>query len=163
MNERFDSHENVKLAKLIHGMHVAMLTTSAENGELRSRPMGSQGIDDDGRLTFFTSRQSSLVEEATQRPVSVTYADAGKNTYISISGWAELDTDREAVRAHWKPEFKAWFPEGENDPNTALLRVTIDSAEYWDAPAGPLIKLAEFAKAAAGGKTVIPLGDHAKV
>ena len=29
---------------------------------------------------------------------------------------------------------KAWFPKGEDDPEIALIRVTAEKAEYWDAP-----------------------------
>ena len=150
-----------KLAKLINGIHVAMLTTVERNGELRSRPMGSQGVGDDGKLTFFTRRDALVVDEATSSPVNVAYSDIGKNTYVSVSGHALIDTDRAAIRALWKPEYKAWFPAGVDDPDIALLRVTIGSAEYWDAPAGVLVKLAELAKAVTGSDATI--ADHARV
>jgi general stress protein 26 len=160
---RYDSHESrEKLASLIKGIHVAMLTTVEPSGEIRSRPMGSQGLDTNGRLTFFTSRDSALVAEATARPVNVSFADSGKNTYVSISGHAQLDTNRETIRDLWKPEFKAWFQDGVDDPNIALLHVSVDSAEYWSTPGGPLTKLAEFAKAASGD-TSHSLGEHAKL
>jgi general stress protein 26 len=150
-----------KLAKLIGGIHVAMLTTVEANGELRSRPMGSQGVGDDGKLTFFTQRNALVVDEATSSPVNVAFSDVGKNTYVTISGHAQLDTDRSAIRALWKPELKAWFPNGAEDPNIALLRVTIGSAEYWDAPAGVLVKIAEMAKAVTGSDAQI--AEHAKL
>jgi general stress protein 26 len=151
-----------KLASLIKGIHVAMLTTVEASGEFRSRPMGSQGLDDNGRLTFFTSLDSALVSEATARPVNVSYADTGKNTYVSISGHAQLDTNLETIRALWKPEFKAWFNDGVDDPNIGLLHVSVDNAEYWTTPGGPLTKLAEFAKAASGSASA-RFGEHAKI
>jgi general stress protein 26 len=150
-----------KLGSLIDGIHIAMLTTVDATGELRSRPMGSQGLDDNGKLTFFTRRDSDLVDEATSRPVNVSFVDIGKNTYVSVSGHVQLDTDRALIRELWKPEYKAWFPEGVEDPSIALLRMTIGSAEYWDMPGGPLTRLAEFAKAATGSPRTF--GEHAKV
>lgn len=160
---RYDSHESYgKLAELIDGIHVAMLTTVDATGELRSRPMGNQGLDDDGRITFFTSRDSALVGEAIRAPVNVSFADAGKHAYVSVSGHALLDTDRAAIEKLWKPEFKAWFAGGVEDPNIVLLRVTVVSAEYWKTPGGPLTKLAEFAKAATGNASG-SLGEHAKI
>ena len=160
---RYDSNDsNEKLASLINGIHVAMLTTVDEAGEFRSRPMGSQGLGEDGRLTFFTSLDSAVVDEATSAPVNVAFADIGKNAYVSVSGHAVLSTDRATIKKLWKPEFKAWFDGGEDDPNIALLHVTIGSAEYWKTPGGPLTKLAEFAKAATGN-TSGSLGEHAKI
>ena len=162
MTMRYDSDDSRgKLAKLINGIHVAMLTTIDASGELRSRPMGSQGLDENGKLTFFTRRDAEVVDEATSRPVSVSFADVGKNSYVSVSGHAQLDTDRQTIRDLWKPEYKAWFPDGVEDPNIVLLRVNVASAEYWDAPGGPLTRIAEFAKAATGSTK--PIGEHAKV
>lgn len=158
---RYDSEDTrKKLSALIDGIHVAMLTTLDASGELRSRPMGSQGIDGT-RLTFFTSRDSKLVDEASSNPVNVSFADVGKNTYVSVSGHAQIDTDREEIRRRWKPEFKAWFPDGVDDPNIVLLHVQVGSAEYWDAPGGVLTRLAEFTKAATGKPETI--GEHAKL
>ena len=43
-----------KLRDLTKDVHIVMLTTVDEDGSLRSRPMGSQPIDADGILWFFT-------------------------------------------------------------------------------------------------------------
>ncbi len=32
----------------------------------------------------------------------------------------------------WSNAVEAWFPEGETDPNLALLRFDIDEAELWE-------------------------------
>jgi general stress protein 26 len=36
------------------------------------------------------------------------------------------------------PEFKIWFPKGKDDPEVALLRVTLEKAEYWDSPSSTI-------------------------
>lgn len=162
MNSSDSTDAQAKFAELIDGIHVAMLTTVDSEGALRSRPMGSQGIDDTGRITFFTSIDQPLVSQATHAPVNVSYTDSGKNAYVSVSGIAHLDTDRETIKKMWKPEYKAWFEGGADDPKIALIRVTIESGEYWKTPGGPLTKLAEFAKAATGN-TSSDFGEHAKV
>ena len=157
---RQDHHE--KLASLIDHLHVAMLTTVEDDGELRSRPMGSQGVGDDGGLVFYTHRSSPKVVEASSHPVNISFADPAKSTYVSISGHARVSTDRAEIERYWKPQLKAWFDGGVDDPDIALLHVTIARAEYWDAPSGPLIAIAEFARAATG-VTPVPTGDHAKI
>jgi general stress protein 26 len=32
----------------------------------------------------------------------------------------------------WKPELRAWFPEGVETPDITLLKVTVERAEYRD-------------------------------
>ena len=52
-----------KLAELIGEIRIAMLTTTAEDGSLRSRPMTTQQATFDGKLWFFTKRESPKVDE----------------------------------------------------------------------------------------------------
>jgi general stress protein 26 len=47
-----------KLGELIKGIRVAQLTTVEDDGSLRSRPMGTQDIEFDGTLWFFTQIQA---------------------------------------------------------------------------------------------------------
>jgi general stress protein 26 len=148
-----------KLASLIEGIGIAMLTSTEADGELRSRPMATQAMTPEGDLLFYTRRDAPKVEEAAHGPVNVAYADAKGNTYVSVSGSAVLDTDRAEIRAHWKPELAAWFPGGVEDPQIALLRVHVERAEYWDAPHSPIVRVLEFLKAATG--TPGAIGDHA--
>ena len=108
--------ELTKLASLIEGITIAMLTTTEADGELRSRPMATQAMTPDGYLLFYTRRDAPKVDEAAHRPVNVAYADAKGNTYVSVSGSSVRDTDRAEIRAHWKPERAAWFPGGVEDP-----------------------------------------------
>jgi general stress protein 26 len=38
------------------------------------------------------------------------------------------------MREMWNPTYRAWFPKGPDDPDSAILTVTIDRVEYWDVP-----------------------------
>jgi general stress protein 26 len=38
------------------------------------------------------------------------------------------------MRAHWNAWVELWFPQGVEDPDLALLCVTVDRSEYWEAP-----------------------------
>jgi len=155
------THEFDKLAGLIDGISIAMLATVEADGELRSRPMATQAMTETGDLLFFTRRDAPKVGEATHHPVNVVYADTKANTYVSVSGTAALDTDRSEIAAHWKPELNAWFPDGVDDPQIALLRVHVVRAEYWDAPHPAMVKVLEFAKAVTGAP--VSFGDHGTV
>jgi general stress protein 26 len=149
-----DHQENVaKLAKLIRGIRVAMLTTVEADGSLRSRPMQTQEAEFDGTLWFFTWVDTAKVHEIQrERHVNLAYANASDDVYVSVSGVARLVRDEAKARELWSPVHKAWFPKGLDDPNLGLVRVDVSKAEYWDTPSGKLVQLIGFAKALATGK-----------
>jgi general stress protein 26 len=153
-----------KLAKLIKGIRVAMLTTQDDDGTLRSRPMETQSEKEfDGTLWFFTPFSSHKVDEVErQHQVNLSYADADKNTFVSVSGLASVSRDRAKIDELWSPALKAWFPKGKDDPDVALLKVDVSKAEYWDAPSSTLVKLVGFTKAALTGQRYEP-GENKKL
>ena len=152
-----------KLGALIKGIKVAMMTTIESDGTLRSRPMATQPTEFDGRLWFFTRADSSKVAEIGQcHEVNLSYADPSKERYVSVSGTSQLVRDEAKAKELWNPLYKAWFPKGLDDPESALLRIDVSKAEYWDAPSGKLVQLVGFLKAIATGKSYEP-GEHEKV
>jgi general stress protein 26 len=141
------------LQKLIKDVETAMLTTVSGEDFLRSRPMITQESDDDGVLWFFTSDHQAKAQELEDDPrVNVSYSNPSAQRYVSVSGLGEVVHDEEKKRKLWKPIYKAWFPDGVDDPHLSLLKVYIEKAEYWDAPASTWVELAGFAKALLTGK-----------
>ena len=153
-----------KLARLIKGIEVAMMTTEDDDGTLRSRPMQTQQAEFDGTLWFFTQASSHKVDEINrgEHQVNLSYADPDGNRYVSVSGVATLVRDRAKIEELWSPALKAWFPDGKDDPDAALLRVDVSKAEYWDAPSSTLVKLVGFTKAVLTGKEYQP-GENEKL
>ena len=146
-----------KLAELIREMKFAMLTTVDPDGCLRSRPMATQKNEFDGDLWFFTSRRSGKMESIKKdQHVNVAYADPDDQRYVSVSGRAEVVADQGRINELWTPALRAWFPKGKDDPEIALLRVRVESAEYWDSPSSTLVHLVGFAKALLTGERVKP-------
>lgn len=154
MNEHTDNNENIKkLRELIKDIRFAMLTTVEEDGTLRSRPMATQQTEFDGDLWFFTNANAPKVDEVQQEQhVNVSYANPEKQKYVSVSGKAQLVRDRQKIEELWNPLYKAWFPNGLDDPNLALLKVNVDRAEYWDSPSSAVVRLVGFVKALTTGK-----------
>jgi general stress protein 26 len=152
-----------KIAALIKGIHIAMLTTIDKDGKMTSRPMGTQKADFDGQLWFFTKTDSGKVKciEANQH-VNVAYADPGSSKYVSVAGTGRKVDDIEKKKELWTPLLKAWFPEGPEDAETALLCIDVDSAELWEGP-GKFIQLAGMAAAIATGKEFKGIGENQKV
>jgi general stress protein 26 len=156
-----------KLNDLIKDIRVAMLTT-IDWGVLRSRPMQTQEFEFDGELWFFTSTETHKTEEIEKdRRVNVSYASPESNSYVSVSGTADIVKDHAKIEELWTPIHKAWFPKGIEDPNLVLLKVTVEQAEYWDAPSGTIVQLFGFIKALVTGESANhqdgSLGEHEKV
>ena len=142
-----------KVGELIKDIKMAMLTTEAEDGLLHSRPMATQQTDFDGTLWFFTSLSSGKVNELEWNPeVNLSYAQASDSKYVSVSGNGEIVRDRAKMEELWNDIYKAWFPEGLEDPDICLLKVEVSSAEYWEAPSGKMVQIFGYLKALATGE-----------
>ncbi len=143
-----------KLRDMVKDIDFCMLTTIDEHGDLHSRPMSSNGeIDPDGDIWFFTGISSHKVSEIANSPkVNVSFADPENQHYISVSGVAQLVRDRKKIEELWKPEFKMWFPEGKDDPEIALLRISLEKAEYWDSPSSTIGYALSFVSALVTGE-----------
>jgi general stress protein 26 len=151
-----------RLADLIADAETAMLTTEEADGTLRSRPLMTLEMDEEGRLWFFTNLSTRKVGEMDQhRKVNLSYADVARQSFVSISGRVRLLRDEEKARDLWTQRLKPWFPSGLDDPDLGLLEVIVDEAEYWDVPASRMQRL--FGLTASGeGKPGQP-GEHGEV
>lgn len=145
-----------KLAVALKDIKFTMFTTIGKDGNLYSRPMATLEIDErkfDGRLWFFTSINSPKVQNLrSDLHVNLAYAKPEDQKYISVAGTANLVNDRAKMKELWTPVMKAWFPEGIDDPDIALICVDVESAELWDSPPSKVVQLAGMAKAIATGK-----------
>jgi general stress protein 26 len=152
-----------KLGALIKDVRFAMLTTQTPEGYLHSRPMATQQIEFDGVLWFLTSISSAKIGEVQQHhDVNLAYADSNADKYVSVAGTAEILRDREKLDELWSPFHTAWFPKGKDDPEIALIKVTVESAEYWNVPESKMVQVLGFAKAALTGRRYEP-GEHGEV
>lgn len=151
MTHAAEQHDQARvLNEKIKGIKVAMLTTVDEsNGILRSRPMVTQDVEFDGDLWFFTQASAPKVGEADQKQVNLSYVSPEENHYISVSGMAQLVRDRQKIEELWKPTHTIWFAGGKDDPDLALLKVTVTNAEYWDVPSNKMIEIFQTARSLA--------------
>lgn len=158
-----DHNELQKVAELVDEIKFAMMTTEEADGTLHSRPMATMQMDASGNLWFFTALSSPKIEEAEQhRQVNLSYARIDKQDYLSVSGTVQIVHDKDKMRALWTPWIKPWFPNGLDDPNLVLLKVTITEAQYWVAPGGAVRRLYGLAKGVLTGNTDA-LGENRKI
>lgn len=154
-----------KLTSMIKDIQFTMMTTVDSRGELHSRPMATMAFNKDqsfdGNLWFFTRKDSLKVYEISdEQEVNLSYANPSSQRYVSISGKASVEFDRNKMAELWTPSLKAWFPEGLEDPELALIKVTAENAELWDSPPSKVVTLVGMAKAYVTGTSFEKVGDH---
>jgi general stress protein 26 len=159
-DSRQDSIKKIK--ELLVGIDFCMMTT-IDSGKLRSRPMSTQAAEFDAEIWFFTRDNTHKMDEIKKDDrVCLGYSNPDNNTYVSVSGRAEMSKDRAKMEELWNPILKAWFPDGLDDPNICLMKVTAEQAEYWDASSGKLVQLIGFVKALATGQEA-DYGENKKI
>ena len=140
-----------KIAELASGITFAMLTTVDETGAFVSRPMAQQDTDFDGNLWFLSSRNSRKVEHISARP-QVGVALTSRDVWVSVNGTAEVLDDPDKAAELWTPQMEGWFPQGPRDDSVVVVKVTGETAEYWDTPGGLVASALSLVKVKTTGK-----------
>ena len=163
MEKDFQNVEAIKkLNSLAEDIRFCMYTTY-KDGKIESRPMTTLDIDADGNVWFFTSKQTEIGSDTNwNEAVTLIYADPKNHTYVSVSGNASIIEDQQKKEELWNPMSKAWFPEGKEDPNLVILKVTTDEAAYWDSNSSRMVVFFSMLKAVVTGTTPNE-GDHGKL
>ncbi|WP_229051619.1 pyridoxamine 5'-phosphate oxidase family protein [Aeromicrobium sp. Leaf350] len=150
-----------RLVDLTKDSRFCMLTTTDADGTLVSRPMARQEVDLSVDLWFIATRDSRKVEHVRANPtVGVTVSS--ETSWVSLAGKASVVDDVDKLRELWSTFAEAWIPEGPEDPNAILLKVDVESAEYWDNPGGRVATAISFVKSKITGQPYDG-GDHAKI
>lgn len=156
-----DRHGNIqKIGKFIMDIDFTMMTTVDENGDLQSRPMSTQKTEFDGDVYFFTFEDTNKVRHIRSNPrVNLAYTAPDQQTYVSLKGQAEISQDRAKMEELWQPQLNAWFPDGLETPGITLIKVGVETAEYWDSHSSIVSHAIGLVKSAVTGKSA-DLGDN---
>ena len=147
---------------LIHDIKVAMVVTHDGKGQnMRARPMAARPVQQEGAIYFLTDADAPKAEEIRRNAVvCLAMADNGSRKYLSITGHAEIIDDPVRVSEVWSIYDKAFWPD-KNDPRIRILRVTPESAEFWEG-AGAVVTAVKLVAASVSGER-INLGKNEKV
>lgn len=151
------------LKDLLESFDTAMLITRHGERE-HARPMAIAGIEGANTMWFATSQDAPKSDEIRSDSRASVTLQSDKR-YVALSGRATLVADRAKIDELWKPTWKAWFPNGKDDPNLVLIRLTVEDAEFWDNAGTKGIRYAfEAAKALVTGEEAAPVsGQHGRV
>lgn len=139
----------IKLRHLVADHRIAMVSTFAPSGELHSRPVKTQEIDDAGSFWFIVSAKADWVSGlSADESVNLGYTDSDDKTWVSVAGSARLIED--GARVDRYREISDKNDHRIDDADVRLLVVHPSTVEYWDSPAGKLQALAMKAAKAIG-------------
>jgi general stress protein 26 len=148
--------------EIIDEIPICMVTTHA-GGTMRSRPMHAVADSEAGSIYFITDTHGAKDDEIAAAPdVCLAFADIDDNSYVSLTGHAEVVRDPKLAQELWSAEAQAWWPDGPSDPAVRVLRVVPDQAEYWDTRGNAVTVALKVAAARLGGDRP-ELGKNAKV
>ena len=153
MSEPTTQHDDQlrTVRSIMKDIRTCMFVTSAEGGDLHAAPMTTQEAEFDGDAWFIAQSESETVRNLSARPhVNVSYS--GSTSWVSVAGTAAVVDDAAKKKELWNTFTEAWFPDGQDDPSVVVVKVSGDSAQYWDSP-GRVAMTMSMVKARVSGST----------
>ena len=100
------------------------------DGSTHSEPLTAQ-LDRDqvDTLFFFIGKDNRVADKA---KLVLQFVSKGHDFFACIHGHGRIERDRALIDKLWNKQVEAWFPDGKDDANLAVLCVDIDNAELWE-------------------------------
>jgi len=112
-------------------------------------------------LFFYTSKsQSKIYEIEKERDVCISFSSPSDSTYVSLTGKARISDDQDLIDKYWSTGVAAWFKNGKDDSDVAILKVKISRGEHWNSKNNKLVQLFEMAKSNAIESSTPNLGEN---
>src|SRR5438876_4192506 len=94
---------------LMEAVGLCMLSTW-DGVKIHSRPMGAFVRRDEGAIYFFTDERAHKDDEIRQHPnICLAFADTSGQKYVSVSGTAEISSNRDKIKELWSIPAKVWW------------------------------------------------------
>jgi len=154
------SNEDLTIIRGILSSADTAIVTTRSHGQLVSRPLALQDQDEfEGTLWFLVEDPSPKTDDV-RRHSEVNVAVADDKGYLSMSGNASIDRDQTRINYLWSPVTESFFDgKTAEDPSIALLRIDVETVEYWDLSKPAVAKAFEFVKGLVT-KTEPELGEN---
>lgn len=150
-----------KIQELIKDVKFAMMSTTNKKGDIHAWPMTTNKADIGAKeILFIGDKNSDVVKDIeNDSRIGLTYATQDEKNYVSISGDAELSTDKDKLDELWSPTYNAFFANGKEDESVQLIKVVPHGVECW-LSGSSVVNVFRMATAAVQeGKTVEDLGE----
>jgi general stress protein 26 len=85
--------------------------------------------------------------------VQLFYANSERPEYLSVFVKASIILDKNKAKKLWTPLLKAWFTDGVDDPQLALIKIEPTHSYYWDTKSNKMIAMLKILTSVVTGKT----------
>ena len=138
---------------MVGDINVCMLCTNLGERPFNTCPMSAQQVEEDGTIWFLSGKDSTHnADIERQGEVQLIFSNKqSEEEYLSVYGKAEINYDRAKAKELFDQFEKTWFPQGPEDPNLSLIKVTPQSGYYWDTKHGAMVSFAKMAISAVTG------------
>jgi general stress protein 26 len=133
--------DRAEFERLLRSYGTALLVTRGSDGHYHARPMAMQRHHVSGdELWFATPLNSQKVHDLEVDNLCCVSLSGGSHdaSYVSMSGVGDVVRERDIIRRLWEPGWKAWFPQGADEPDLALIRFRPQHVEYVHPHSGKL-------------------------
>lgn len=115
-----------------------------------AQPMTAFREEETGTIWFFTRDDTDMAREVASgtQDAMFHYGSKDQNVWACIAGTLTArGHDREIIDRYWNPVLAAWYPDGKDDPNIAILRFDAGDGRVWVNEGGVFKFAFEIAKA----------------
>lgn len=143
-----------KIQEFVRENAICLFCTAIRTGApFMTRPMAAQLVDEAGNIWFLSPKDSDKNGEIRQDDaVQLIFDNDGHSRFLSLFGHAELVHDRRRIEELWQPLDKAWFEQGEKDPNISVIKVVPHEGYYWDTKHGKVVSFFKIVSSMMGAK-----------
>lgn len=146
-----------KLKSLVDDIVVCLFCTNlkADDGAT-CRPMSAIKVCDQGNIWFFSEKKSDINKAIiADEKVQLFFSHPGKSSYLVVNGKSEIILDKTKIEELWTPVAKIWFKEGKDDPNISIIKVSPNTAYYWDTDGNKMINFLKMAVSVVTGTNLV--------
>ncbi|WP_201526381.1 pyridoxamine 5'-phosphate oxidase family protein [Psychrobacter frigidicola] len=150
-----------KIQEVIKDVKFAMMSTVNKKGDIHAWPMTTTETSLGTKEIWFIGDKTSDVVKDIQdnKKVGLSYATQDAKNYVSISGDAELSTDKDKLDELWSAMDSAFFEEGKDDKDVQLIKVVPHGLECWISGSSTVNIFKMAAAAVQEGKTAEDIGE----
>jgi general stress protein 26 len=128
-----------QLKEIVDHERTCIMVTDPTSYPAGSRPMAVGEVDDQGALWFLTLRTSEKFTDIEKDPrVILHFANPSDQEFLTIHGLCEVSNDMDRKKELWSPFAKVWVPDGVENPDLRVLKVTPREGYYWDTKDGKI-------------------------
>ncbi|GGC95373.1 pyridoxamine 5'-phosphate oxidase family protein [Aquisalinus flavus] len=146
----------------LEDVHAVMLGLLCNRDHMQ--PMAPFADPENGKVWFFSRKSNDLVTECgAECTAHFTFVADHNNYYASAKGRLRRSGNVDKVEEYWSPVVAAWYEHGKDDPDIALMELTLEDAAMWSTTGNALKFGWEIAKANIRDEKQPDLGERNRV